>query len=90
MSSSLENILYKWDEAKKTLESLEEKIKKYKLIITKEMNNKDTDKLSIGDYTVTRRRNTRTYVSKETLPANIWKEYSTRCSYDAFFLVKHS
>jgi hypothetical protein len=88
--SDLDNILCKWDESKKKLEILEERIKKYKLAVTKEMNKKDTDKISTGRYTVTRRRNTRTYVTKDNLPAEIWKEYSTRCSYDALFLVRHT
>ena len=80
--------LYKWYEAKKKLEILEEKIKHYKLDITKEMNRRDTDKLSGNGYTVSRRRNTRTYITKESMPVNLWKEYSTRCNYDAYYIVK--
>ncbi len=86
---SLEETLKKWDEARAKLDILEEKLKKYKVIVSKEMNSKNIDKLSVGGYTVSRRRNTRTYITKDSVPANIWKEYSTRCSYDAFFLVKN-
>lgn len=84
----MENTLQKWDQARKKMEILEEKIKKYKNIVSKEMNKREVDKLSAGGYTVTRRRNTRTYLTKDNVPSNIWKEYSTRCSYDAFFLSK--
>lgn len=84
----IENTLRKWDEARKKIEILEEKLKKYKTEIAKEMNRKDVDRLSAGGYTVTRRRNTRSYLSKDSVPADIWKEYSTRSSYDAFFLNK--
>jgi hypothetical protein len=84
----IENTLRKWDEARKKAEILEEKLKKYKSIIAKEMNKREVDRLSAGGYTVTRRRNTRTYLSKESVPADIWKEYSTRTSFDAFFLTK--
>lgn len=80
--------LHKWYDAKKELEHLEEKVKNYKLQITKEMNKRETDKLSENGYTVTRRRNTRTYITKESMPSNLWKEYSTRCSYDAYYLVR--
>lgn len=80
--------LHKWHEAKQKLAILEEKIKKYKLEITREMNQKDTDKISGGGYTVTRRRNTRTYITKESVPTSLWKEYSTRCNYDAYYLVR--
>ena len=85
---SIENTLKKWDEARKKLEILEDKIKKYKNIVAQEMNKKEVERISAGGYTVTRRRNTRTYLSKENVPANIWKEYSTRTSFDAFFLNK--
>jgi hypothetical protein len=84
----IENTLKKWDDARKKMEILEEKLKKYKNIVAKEMNKRDIERLSAGGYTVTRRRNTRTYLSKESVPPEIWKEYSTRCSYDAFFLSK--
>jgi hypothetical protein len=87
---NLQNTLNKWNEAKKNLEIIEEKIKKYKNIVAKEMNTRETDKLSIGNYTVTRRRNTRAYITKENIPDDIWQKYSTKCSYDAFFLVKKS
>lgn len=87
--SDLETILSKWSDAKKKLETLEDRINKYKLRITKEMNSKDTDKISTSNYTVTRRRNTRTYVTRENLPEDIWKKYSTRCSFDALFLSKN-
>jgi hypothetical protein len=86
---SLEKTLEKWYSAKEKLAILEEKINKYKLEITREMNRKNVDKISAGGFTVSRRRNTRTYLSKESVPADIWKEYSTRCSFDAFFLVKN-
>lgn len=84
----IENTLQKWDEARKKMEILEEKIKKYKNAVSKEMNKREVDRLSAGGYVVTRRRNTRTYLTKDNVPAEIWKEYSTRCSYDAFFLNK--
>lgn len=84
----LETTLKKWHDAKSKLELLEEKIKKYKAIVCKEMSKQNVEKLSSGEFTVTRRRNTRTYLSKENVPTDIWKEYSTKCSYDAYFLVK--
>lgn len=84
----LEITLKKWHDAKNKLDLLEEKIKKYKAIINKEMNRQNVDKLSSKEFTVTRRRNTRTYITKDSVPNEIWKEYSTKCSYDAYFLTK--
>jgi len=84
----LAEMLKKWHEAKDKMDLLEGKIKKYKLAVLHEMNRKNVDKLEAGGFTVTRRRNTRSYLSKDSVPSEIWKEYSTRTSYDAFFLVK--
>lgn len=84
--SEIGETLHKWYEAKKKLEALEEKINRYKILITKEMNRKDVDTLESGGYSVTRRRNTRTSLSKDNVPAEIWKEYSTRINYDSFHL----
>jgi effector-binding domain-containing protein len=80
--------LHKWYKAKKKLELIEKKIDKYKAEITKEMNKTDRDELNGGGYSVSRRRNTRTYVTKENLPVQLWKEYCTQCSYDSFYLVR--
>lgn len=80
--------LHKWYQAKKKLKMLEDKIEKYKLEIMKEMNKKGVDKLSGDGYDITRRRNARTYVSKDSLPANLWNEYSTRTHYDSYYLVR--
>lgn len=84
----IKDTLKKWDIAREKIESLEKKIQKYKNIITKELNSKKTETISCGDYKVTRRRNTRTYLSKENIPDDIWQKYSSRCSYDALFLTK--
>ena len=78
--------LRKWDDAKKKMEILDEKIKRYKNSIAKEMNKQNIDRLSEDGFTVTRRRNTRTYLTKDNVPSDIWKEYSTKCSFDSFFI----
>ena len=87
-SSNTGEILQKWYSAKEKLEILEEKIKKYKLAIAKEMNKKEVDKISEKGFVVSRRRNTRSYLTKDNVPAAIWKEYATKSHYDAFFLTK--
>lgn len=83
-----QTILEKWYVAKEKISQLEKKIEKYKSAISKELNKKETDKLTIGGYTVTRRRTTRTTLSKNNVPETIWKEYATKCHYDTFILTK--
>ena len=80
--------LRKWNDAKEKIELLEKKLKKYRDLVAKEMNRQETEKLSANGFAVIRRRSTRTYLTKESVPASIWKQYSTRCSYDAFFLTR--
>jgi hypothetical protein len=84
----IDSVLEKWSEAKEKIDILEAKIKKYKSTVNSEMQKKGVDKISAGRYTVTRRRHTRTSISKENMPEQIWSQYATRCSYDVFSLVK--
>lgn len=81
-------ILTKWHESKEKISILKERLAKYKAIIGKEMNKRNVDKMGAGGFTVSRRRNTKTYLSKESVPETIWKEYATKCSFDVFTLVK--
>jgi hypothetical protein len=84
----IDSVLEKWSEAKEKIDILEAKIKKYKSVVNNEMQRKGVDKISAGRYTVTRRRHTRTSISKENMPEQIWSQYATRSSYDVFSLVK--
>jgi hypothetical protein len=81
-------ILSEWYDTKKKLEELEEKITKYKSIISKEMNSKDINHITESGFTVSRRRISKSYLTKESVPSDIWNRYATRCSYDAFFLTR--
>jgi hypothetical protein len=80
--------LEKWHSAKQQIDELEDKIKKYKSDITKEMNSKNIDSIKHGPYTVTRRRIARNSLSKENVPKQIWEQYSVKCNYDSFYLKK--
>lgn len=85
---NIEETLQKWYRAKKDLQRIEKDIEKYKSEIMREMNKKGVEKLSEGSYSVSRRRNTRKYVSKESLPKSIWNQYATSLYYDSYHLVK--
>ena len=84
----MDEILEKWYDTKEKISLLEKKLEKYKSAIASEMNKKDVDKLSSDNFSITRRRNTRTYMSKDNVPEDIWKKYSVKCSYESFFLKK--
>jgi hypothetical protein len=82
-------ILKKWNDAKKKIDILEEKIKKYKVTVSKEMGKLGVDKINKDGYTISRRHQTRTTLSKDSVPADIWNQYSSRCSYDVFILTEN-
>lgn len=82
--------LEKWYSSKQKMRVLEERIERYRQAIAKELNSKGVSTLSGGDYTVTRRRNVKTTLSKDSVPKEIWDKYSKKSSYDAFFLKKNS
>ena len=84
----IEETLKKWYDAKEKLKILEDRVDRYKKAVSKEMDRRSTDKLVIGNFSVSRRKNTRTSLSKDNVPKGIWEEYATRSYYDAFFLVK--
>ena len=85
---NISEILQKWHRAKEKIQTLEESIDRYKATIAKEMNTRETDTISEGDFSVTRRRTARDTFSKANIPADVWKKYATRCSYDVFQLKK--
>lgn len=81
-------ILKDWNYAKKRAEEIEEEIAKYKRLITKEMNSRDVNKLAENGFSVSRRRISKTYLTKDSVPSDIWNKYATKCSYDAYFLTE--
>lgn len=87
-SDIIASTLKKWYDIKKKQEIIDEKIKKYKAIITAEMNKKEIEKISRGEFSVSRRRQTRTSLSKESVSKNIWDQYSTKSHFDVLTLVK--
>lgn len=84
----IEETLTKWYKAKKEMDSLDKTINEYKLKIMKEMNNREVEKISAGQFSVSRRRNTKKTVSKESLPETIWNQYASVCHYDSYHLIK--
>ena len=80
--------LEKWYEAKEKMSILEKKIQKYKDDIAKEMKKQGVKTISENGYIVQKRNMTKTYLSKDSVPTEIWKKYSTQSNYDCFVLKK--
>lgn len=86
--TDLERTAEKWFEAKEKLRIIEDKIERYKQAFIRALNAKNEDRLVEGGFVVSRRRITKTYVSKETLPSDVWKQYATTCNYDMLLLSR--
>ena len=83
------NTLEKWYEAKEKIAILEKKIERYKHIIQKEMKQQGTNKLSEHGYTVARRNMSRTYLSKDNVPSDIWNKYAIKTNSNAYYITKN-
>lgn len=84
--SELNKLLAKWNEAKKDLAHQEEKVERYKKKVEELM--KDQLVLSSEDFIVTKRSITRETVSQQSMPAELWRKYANRSTFNAFYL-KH-
>lgn len=83
-----DTVLQKWWDAKKKLKKLEEKVEKYKKAIDKVMTRKGTNRIVGNYYSVQKRSNTRTFISKNSVPPSIWNQYSSRCTYESYHLTE--
>lgn len=88
METDLDTVLEDWELAKEKIKKLEGKIEKYKKSVNKVMDKRGTNKLTTKNFSVEKRKGTRTYLTKANVPASIWSQYSTRCSYDSYYLTR--
>lgn len=86
--TDLDTVLEQWDIAKEKIKKLEGKIEKYKKSVNKVMTRRDTTKLTTKNFSIEKRKGIRTYLTKASVPANIWNQYSTRCTYDCYYLTR--
>lgn len=87
--TKLEEILERWDNAREKMNALSNSIDTYKECVSRLMNKRGTNSLSVGKYKVVRSRTTRSTMSKKNVPSEIWHKYSTDTSFDTLTL-KHT
>ena len=85
----INDVLYKWDRAKKQKAIYEKECDKYKDAIERYMNKKDKESIDGHTFSVTRRSNTRQTMAKDNVPLDIWNKYSKRFSYKSYYLKEH-
>ncbi len=86
----IDDILEKYELARSQIKELEERMDKYKRKIDDLLASKNTDKLSGNKYSIKRSMNTRTYLSKDDLPKELWAKYSSTCTFPVYRLSKLS
>jgi len=81
-------LLNRWNETREQISELEKKLEKYKRYAEKIMNETRSDELSNEVYILTRRDMSRTTLSKDDVPSEIWAKYSRNIKYPMYTLRK--
>ena len=86
---NIDDLLNDWQDAKIKRLVYEKKCERYKKSIDKYMKKKGISAIKGQDTTVTKRTIARDIISKTDVPADVWKNYSRRINYNAFYLTKN-
>ena len=84
-----DELLQRWDSAKKDLADVEARIEKYKKLAKKIMVKTGSNVIESSSYTLNRQEISRNSISKNDVPRDIWDKYSKSSSYDAYYLRKN-
>jgi hypothetical protein len=82
----INNVLKKWDYAKKQKVIYEKECDIYKEAVERYMDKKEKESIVGNYYSVSRRSNTRQTMSKDKTPVEIWEKYSNRFTYKSYYL----
>lgn len=85
-NEDLDELLEAWYKVKSEIAYLERKCEKYKKYCETILDKKEIDILTGTKYVLKRTTTTRTSISKKDLPRDIWVKYSTKTSFNAYFL----
>ena len=87
-TDDVDTILEKWHDTKEQISSLEKRLEKYKKYAERIMDNEDKDEINNSNYSLTRRNMSRTTLSKDDLPKDIWNKYARNINYPMYILRK--
>ena len=85
----LDDILEKWDNAKKLKLKYEKECDLYKGSIERYMNKKQLEVVNGSDFTVTKKHTTRKQLLKKSVNKEIWDKYSKRITYTTYSLKRN-
>ena len=85
----IDELLSRWDDAKRELAKQEAICEKYKIYVEKLMNSSKTDELSGTDFTAKRAHAVRYNVNGKSLPEEIFEKYKTKVQYTTMNLRRN-
>lgn len=83
----IDTLLEKWYDTKEKIAEMQKRLEKYKKLADKIMNSEDKESIVTRDFTLQRREMTRTTISKEDVPTDIWNKYSHKCTFKSYYLT---
>lgn len=83
----IDRLIQKYDEVRATISEYEKKLQKYKERIEKYCKDKNIDNYENDTFTVKKQFQTRSVMTKKSVPEDIWEKYSTVSKIE-FFTVK--
>ena len=87
-NEDIDNLLSKWYETKEEIALLENKCIKYKKLADKIMNDSEKNTIANSKYSLQRKQISKSTLSKNDVPSDLWDKYSKRTSYSAFYISK--
>jgi len=87
-TDDVDTLLEKWHDTKEQISILEKRLEKYKKYAERIMDNEDKDEINNSNYSLTRRNMSRTTLSKDDLPKDIWNKYARNINYPMYILRK--
>jgi hypothetical protein len=87
-TDDIDTLLEKWHDTKEQISILEKKLEKYKKYAERIMDNEDKDEINNSNYSLTRRNMSRTTLSKDDIPKDIWNKYARNINYPMYILRK--
>jgi len=87
-TNDMDTLLEKYNDTKEQISILEKKLEKYKKYAERIMDNEDKDEISNLKFSLTRRNMSRTTLSKDDIPKDIWNKYARNINYPMYILRK--
>lgn len=87
MELDIDTFLKKWDETKMQIKLLENKLEKYKKVVDKIILN-DEGMIQSSEFVLLKKKQVRRIISKNTVPVQIWDNYSKNIEYSTYYIKK--